>query len=473
MVAIIDTGIDYTHPDLAANIWTNPGEIAGDGIDNDGNGYVDDVHGYDFVNNDGDPMDDHFHGTHTAGTVGAVGNNGVGVTGVNWQVKLMALKFLGASGSGSVSGAVSALEYAVTMGVRLSNNSWGGGGYSQALYDAIKNSQVIGHVFVAAAGNSGVNSDLQPAYPASYDLDNIISVAAIDSSDNLASFSNRGVVTVDLAAPGVAVLSTVLGGGYASYSGTSMATPHVTGAAALALGLSSGLGLCPAQAPDPGHDAGRAGAGGQRPDRRRLERRRRDQHFRSGAVAHARADPRRAAADTARAVHLIRPERYPGRGPGARILPGYLDQRRGGRKHHGALHDGPAGHPLRSTGARLAVSDPSRQAGDRVPGHGLVACLHRQGHHPISSTPPTGASGPTCSPWQRPPGRMLSRNSGCRRPSAARMCTSGCGTPTARRRAGRRPTPSTSTPCRSHHRRSRGLFLRLGARALVRKRRRQ
>ena len=307
VVAIIDTGIDYTHPDLAANIWTNPGETAGDGKDNDGNGYVDDVHGYDFANNDGDPMDDHFHGTHTAGTVGAVGNNGVGVAGVNWQVKLMALKFLGASGSGSVSGAVSALEYAVKMQVRLSNNSWGGGGYSQALYDAIKNSQVIGHVFVAAAGNSGVNSDLQPAYPASYDLDNIISVAAIDSSDNLASFSNRGVVTVDLAAPGVSVLSTVLGGGYASYNGTSMATPHVTGAAALALGLHPDWDyarlkhqILATTRPVPAL-AGRVLTGGV------LERRRRNQHFRSGAAAHARADPCRADADAARAVYLISP----------------------------------------------------------------------------------------------------------------------------------------------------------------------
>jgi subtilisin family serine protease len=154
----------------------------------------------------------------------------------------MPLKFLNASGSGPVSGAISALEYAVKMGVPISNNSWGGGGYSQALYDAIKNSQVIGHLFVAAAGNSHVNSDLEPMYPAAYDLDNIISVAAIDSSDNLASFSNWGVVTVDLGAPGAAVLSTTPGGGYAKYNGTSMATPHVAGVAALVNSFNSGWG---------------------------------------------------------------------------------------------------------------------------------------------------------------------------------------------------------------------------------------
>jgi subtilisin family serine protease len=237
VVAVIDTGIDYTHPDLAANIWTNPAEVAANGVDDDGNGYVDDVHGYDFANNDGDPMDDYFHGTHVAGTIGAVGNNGAGVAGVNWRVKLMPVKFLDASGSGLVSGAISGLEYAVKNGARVSNNSWGGSGYSQALYDAIKNAQTLGHLFVAAAGNAARNTDFSPTYPASYDLDNIIAVAAIDSGDQLASFSNYGVRTVDLAAPGVSILSSVLGGGYASYNGTSMATPHVSGTVALVYGL--------------------------------------------------------------------------------------------------------------------------------------------------------------------------------------------------------------------------------------------
>ena len=129
VVAVIDTGVDYTHPDLAANMWVNPGEIPGNGIDDDGNGFVDDVHGYDFVNNDGDPMDDHGHGTHVAGTIGAVGNNGMGVTGVNWHVRIMALKFLDARGTGTVANAIRALDYAVANGATVSNNSYGGGGY--------------------------------------------------------------------------------------------------------------------------------------------------------------------------------------------------------------------------------------------------------------------------------------------------------------------------------------------------------
>ncbi|HEY1191429.1 MAG TPA: S8 family peptidase, partial [Gemmata sp.] len=155
VVAVIDSGVDYNHPDLAANIWTNPGEIPGNGVDDDHNGYVDDIHGYDFANNDGDPMDDNDHGTHVAGTIGAVGNNGVGVAGVNWGVKIMALKFLGANGSGYTSNAIRALDYAVSMGVKVSNNSWGGGGYDTTLAAAISRAQTAGHIFVAAAGNSG------------------------------------------------------------------------------------------------------------------------------------------------------------------------------------------------------------------------------------------------------------------------------------------------------------------------------
>ena len=233
LVADIDTGIDYNHPDLAANVWTNFGEIPGNGVDDDGNGFIDDVHGYDFANNDGDPFDDNGHGTHTAGTIGAVGDNGVGVVGVSWRVKIMSCKFLNAGGSGTTANAVRAVDYATQMGAALSSNSWGGGGFSQALYDAIANANAHNIAFVAAAGNSGVNTDVTPNYPSGYDLPNIIAVAATDRNDLLASFSNWGPTTVDLAAPGVDVLSTLPGNSYGLLSGTSMATPHVAGACAL------------------------------------------------------------------------------------------------------------------------------------------------------------------------------------------------------------------------------------------------
>jgi subtilisin family serine protease len=239
VVGMIDTGVDYNHPDLAANIWTNPGEIAGNGIDDDQNGFVDDVHGYDFVNNDGDPFDDNSHGTHVSGTIGAIGNNSVGVAGVNWAVSIIGIKFLNATGSGSTTDAVRALNYATMMrrdygvNIVLTNNSWSGGGFSSALRDAIQASGGQNMLFVAAAGNAGSNIDITPSYPASYDLDNIISVAATDHNDNFASFSNRGAVGVDLAAPGVAILSTIQNSAYSSVTGTSMATAHVSGVAAL------------------------------------------------------------------------------------------------------------------------------------------------------------------------------------------------------------------------------------------------
>ena len=245
IVAVIDTGVDYTHPDLAANIWTNPGEIPGNGKDDDHNGYVDDIHGYNFVNHDGDPMDDHFHGTHVAGTIGAVGDNDIGVAGVNWHVQIMALKFLDASGGGYESDAIAALNYAVANGAVVSNNSWGGGGFSLAFQTAIQNAAAKGHIFVAAAGNDGWNNDLDPFYPAGYDVPNVVSVAAIDHNDQLAWFSNYGTKSVDLAAPGVDIYSTFpthltqamqddgLGPNYGMISGTSMATPHVTGVMAL------------------------------------------------------------------------------------------------------------------------------------------------------------------------------------------------------------------------------------------------
>ena len=235
-IGIIDTGVDYNHPDLAANVWTNPGEIPGNTIDDDGNGYVDDVHGYDFANNDGDPFDDNGHGSHCAGTIAGVGDNNVGVTGVNWHAKVVGIKFLSASGSGSTAGAIAGVQYAIAIGCKLTSNSWGGGGFSQALLDVINQAGAAGQLFVAASGNSSANTDINPHYPSAYDSPYIVSVAATDHNDNLASFSNFGATTVDLAAPGVNILSCQPGGGYQLLSGTSMATPHVSGVVALAMG---------------------------------------------------------------------------------------------------------------------------------------------------------------------------------------------------------------------------------------------
>lgn len=234
IVAVIDSGVDYTHQDLAANMWRNPREIPGNRIDDDRNGFVDDVYGWDFGNRDADPMDDHGHGTHVAGTIGAVGNNGVGVAGVAWSCKIMALKFLNSAGSGWTSDAILALNYAVANGARISNNSWGGGGFSQGLRDAIGAAGARSHVFVAAAGNDGRDIDTVPFYPASYPANNIVSVAATARGDVRASFSNYGERSVDIAAPGVSIYSTLPGGRYGYQSGTSMAAPHVTGALALA-----------------------------------------------------------------------------------------------------------------------------------------------------------------------------------------------------------------------------------------------
>ncbi|MCE0494868.1 S8 family serine peptidase [Vibrio salinus] len=240
IVAVIDTGVDYNHNDLNENVWINPGEIAGNGIDDDGNGYIDDIYGYDFFSNDSNPIDEEGHGTHVAGTICAESNNNIGISGVAWQCKIMALRFLGPNG-GYTSDAITALDYAVAKGVKISNNSWGGGGYSQGLYDAISNAAANGHVFVAAAGNGGADSigddtDILPHYPSSYNLENIISVAATNNRDQLAGFSNYGLNSVDVGAPGVNIVSTMLGSYYWS-SGTSMAAPHVAGVAALILSL--------------------------------------------------------------------------------------------------------------------------------------------------------------------------------------------------------------------------------------------
>jgi len=245
VVAVIDEGIDLNHPDLRDNIWTNPGEVPNNNVDDDRNGYVDDVNGYDFANDDAsvydpDPISGRGdeHGTHVAGTIAAVGNNGVGITGVNWDARVAALKFLGANG-GYTSDAVEAINYAVAEGMPISNNSWGiGSDRSQSLEDAIRRADNAGHIFIAAAGNGGSdsvgdNNDATPEYPASYDVPNVVSVAASNDTDRLAAFSNFGASSVDLAAPGVGILSTLPGETYGRYSGTSMATPHVAGVAAL------------------------------------------------------------------------------------------------------------------------------------------------------------------------------------------------------------------------------------------------
>ncbi len=245
LVAVIDTGIDYTHPDLAANAWTNPGEIPGNGIDDDGNGFIDDVHGWDFVNNDNDPMDDNGHGTHCSGTIGGVGDNSLGVAGVNWNVKIMGLKFLSSSGGGSSADAVACIEYATMMGVDLTSNSWGGGSFSIALEEAIEDAYAADILFVAAAGNSGSNNDINPHYPSSYTTGNIVAVGATDHNDNIVNTgiwaSSYGLTSVDIGAPGLDIYSTVPGGGYDYKSGTSMATPHVSGVLALVRGQFPGI----------------------------------------------------------------------------------------------------------------------------------------------------------------------------------------------------------------------------------------
>lgn len=239
-VGIIDEGYMYTHEDLSANAGTNPGEVIGNGVDDDKNGYIDDVYGWDFDGNnntiyDGSGDD---HGTHVAGTIGAIGGNGKGVAGICWNVKLLNAKFLGSAG-GTTANAIKAIDYFVDLKNRhhlnlvALNNSWGGGGFSQALQDAIERANQANILFIAAAGNEKRNIDRKASYPAAYPNANIISVASITSTGGLSSFSNYGATKVDLGAPGSAVYSTLPGNTYGSYSGTSMATPHVTGAAAL------------------------------------------------------------------------------------------------------------------------------------------------------------------------------------------------------------------------------------------------
>ncbi len=242
VVGIVDTGIAYAHPDLAANVWSNPG-VAGCPAG---------THGFNAINGTCDPNDDNDHGSHVSGTIGAVGANGQGVVGVNWNVRLMGLKFLNAAGSGTTAGAISAIDFAVRakqagVNVRALNNSWGGGGFSQALLDKINQANAVGILFVAAAGNNNSNNDTTPHFPSSYDAPNVVAVAATTNTDARASFSNFGATSVDLGAPGVGILSTIRGGAYASFSGTSMATPHVAGVAALVLAVPAFANLTAAE----------------------------------------------------------------------------------------------------------------------------------------------------------------------------------------------------------------------------------
>lgn len=238
IAAVLDTGVDYLHPDLRPNMWVNPGEIPGDEIDNDENGFVDDIHGWNFIYGTSDPMDDHGHGTHVTGTIGAVGNNGVGVVGVNWEVSLMALKVLGAWGGGSNTGVIAALNYATMMkergaNIRVTNSSFGGSAWDGLLEAAITSARDHQIIFVAAAGNYSTNTDLAPFYPAGYRVANVVSVGASSTTDTLLGFSNYGRQTVELVAPGTSILSTLKGGGYGRKGGTSMASPHVAGTVAL------------------------------------------------------------------------------------------------------------------------------------------------------------------------------------------------------------------------------------------------
>lgn len=247
-VGVIDEGAMFNHADLAGQIWTNPYDRV-DGIDNDGNGYIDDIHGWDFDKNNNTTFDgsEDDHGTHVSGTIGAKGGNGAGIAGVNWNITIITVKFLGRRG-GTTANAIKAVDYITDLKTRhgllipATNNSWGGGGFSQALSSAIERANTANILFIAAAGNGGNdgvgdNNNTTPHYPANYSNANIISVASITSSGAKSGFSNYGSTTVDIGAPGSSIISTVpaknLSSAYASYSGTSMATPHVTGGAAL------------------------------------------------------------------------------------------------------------------------------------------------------------------------------------------------------------------------------------------------
>jgi len=246
VVAVLDSGVDYTHIDLVSNMWTRPDSVPQ--YADDELGTFDDVHGFDADANAGDPMDDNGHGTHCAGIIGAEGDNGEGIAGINWNVSIMPLKFLGRGGFGTTANAIEAINYAIDrkqkgVNVRVINASWGSTQYSRALEDAIRAAGEQGILFVAAAGNNGTDNDKRAHYPSNYDLPNVISVAALDRTDSITSFSNFGVKTVHIAAPGRDILSTWLNNSYREASGTSMAAPQVSGVAALILASEPNLSV--------------------------------------------------------------------------------------------------------------------------------------------------------------------------------------------------------------------------------------
>jgi subtilisin family serine protease len=246
VIAVLDTGVDYKHNDLAANMWTRPDSVPQ--YADEELGSIDDVHGFDADANAGDPMDDNGHGTHCAGIIGAEGDNGEGIAGINWNVSIMPLKFLGRGGFGTTKNAIEAINYAIDrkqkgVNVRVINASWGSTQYSRALEDAIRAAGEQGILFVAAAGNSGTDNDKRAHYPSNYDLPNVISVAAMDRTDSITSFSNFGVKTVHIAAPGRDIVSTWIGNAYREASGTSMAAPHVSGVAGLVLASEPGMSM--------------------------------------------------------------------------------------------------------------------------------------------------------------------------------------------------------------------------------------
>jgi subtilisin family serine protease len=233
IVAVVDTGVYYNHSDLTGNIALNNGEVPHNGIDDDGNGYIDDYFGYDFYSLDGDPVDENGHGTHCAGIIGARGDNGTGVVGINWTVGILPVRALGPRGGGSDADVAAGIQYAVDRGASIISLSLGGPSSSTVLDNSIQYARDAGVLVVAAAGNDSDDTDIYPTYPANTPLENIVAVAATDSSDRLASFSNYGANSVHVAAPGVGIVSTYLANQLVSMSGTSMATPYVAGVAAL------------------------------------------------------------------------------------------------------------------------------------------------------------------------------------------------------------------------------------------------